>query len=270
VTSRQGEGHDCGLLRTIGLTKDFGGLRALNKLDLLVAHREIVGLIGPNGSGKSTFVNVISGFYEPTSGQVVFASQPVGGLPPWKIARRGITRTFQHTRLFHKHTVLENMLFAAHTLERSNLGHALFRRGLIRKEKHASHNRARQILEFVGLSTFMFDAAASLPPGHQRALAIGMCLVSEPKLLMLDEPAAGLSAKESERLVSLIATLKDRGVSVLLVDHDMRVIMSACDRIVVLDHGIKIAEGRPEEIRTNEKVVEAYLGRDTLRAAENA
>ena len=270
MTSRQGEGHDSGLLRTIELTKDFGGLRALKKLDLLVANRETVGLIGPNGSGKSTFVNVISGFYKPTSGQVLFASQPVGSLPPWKIARLGITRTFQHTRLFHKHTVLENMLVAAHTIERSNLGHALFRRGLIREEEHASHNRARQILEFVGLSTFMFDAAASLPPGHQRALAIGMCLVSEPKLLMLDEPAAGLSAKESERLVSLIATLKDRGVSVLLVDHDMRVIMRACDRIVVLDHGIKIAEGSPEEIRTDEKVVEAYLGHDTLRVAENA
>lgn len=265
-----GEGHDNGLLRTIGLTKDFGGLRALNTLDLLVANRETVGLIGPNGSGKSTFVNVISGFYKPTSGHVLFASQPVGGLPPWKIARRGITRTFQHTRLFHKHTVLENMLFAAHTIERSNLGDALFRRRRIREEEHASHNRAQQILEFVGLSPFMFNAAASLPPGHQRSLAIGMCLVSEPKLLMLDEPAAGLSAKESEQLVSLIATLKDRGVSVLLVDHDMRVITRACDRIVVLDHGQKIAEGRPEEIRTNEKVVEAYLGRDTLRAAEHA
>jgi len=247
-------------LETKELTKDFGGLRAVNRLSFGIGHQEIVGLIGPNGSGKTTCINVISGVYRPSSGQVFYKDQPIGGLAPWKIAKLGIARTFQHTLLFPNSSLLENMVIGCHVREKSGILDSLFLRGKVNSEKKNSEAKAMQILQSIGLAEYAFKPAASLPPGAQRQLAIAMTLSTEPDLLLLDEPAAGLSAEESNRLISYIRQLRDKGLSVLVVDHHMRVIMTVCDRLVVIDHGTKIAEGTPQEVAVNEQVIEAYLG----------
>ena len=247
-------------LETQNLTKDFGGLRAVNELTFGIAEQEIVGLIGPNGSGKSTSINLLAGYYRPSSGQILLRGKKVSGSPPWKMAKMGIARTFQHTQLFPLHSVLDNMVFARHLHEHTGILDSLARRATIGKEKRASEAKSMEILSFVGLADRALHSAGSLPPGAQRALAVAMTLASEPQVLLLDEPAAGLSAEESNRLISLTVELKKRGISVMVVDHDMRVIMRVCDRIVVIDHGTKIAEGTPKEVANNEQVIAAYLG----------
>lgn len=247
-------------LETKELTKDFGGLRAVNRLSFSIGHQEIVGLIGPNGSGKTTSINVISGVYRPSSGQVFFKGQPIGGLPPWKIAKLGIARTFQHTLLFPLFPVLENLVIGCHVREKSGIFDSVFLRARVNSEKQNSEAKSIEILQSIGLAEYAFRPAASLPPGAQRQLAIAMALSTEPDILLLDEPAAGLSTEESSRLISYIQQLRDKGLSVLVVDHHMQVIMKVCDRLVVIDHGTKIADGTPQEVAVNEQVIEAYLG----------
>jgi len=242
------------------LTKDFGGLRAINDLSFQIGRQEILGLIGPNGSGKSTSVNVISGVYKPSSGQILFKGQPVHGLPPWKIARLGIQRTFQITQAFPLQTTLENVLFGCHLHESSGVWDSVLRRKFVTRERRKSEAKAMGILERVGLAHHAMRPVAALAPGAQRTLAIAMSLAAEPDLLLLDEPACGLSADESNQLIELTRKLRNEGLTIMVIDHHMRVIMSLCDRIVVIDHGTKIAEGSPQEIAANEQVIEAYLG----------
>jgi branched-chain amino acid transport system ATP-binding protein len=246
---------------TKGLTKDFGGLRALNSLSVSICRQEIVGLIGPNGSGKTTFTNVVAGFYKPTSGQVIYNGQHIQGLPPWEIAKLGILRTFQSTQSFSMQTVLENMIFGCHLKETSGIFESTFRRARVNSERKKSEAKAMGILESLGLAQYALRPVISLPPAAQRTLAIGRALAADPEFLFLDEPAAGLSAEESDRLISLVRGLRDKGMTILAIDHHMRLMMTLCDRIVVIDYGTKIAEGKPQEIAANERVIEAYLGR---------
>lgn len=251
-------------LEVVDLTKDFGGLRAINNLSFGIGHQEILGLIGPNGSGKTTSVNVISGFYKPTSGQIIYKGQPVHRLPPWKIARMGIQRTYQQTQSFSGQTVLENVVFGCHVRERSGVADSLFRRWVVSSERKKSEAKGMEILESIGLAQHAMSPVASLPPASQRKLAIGRSLAAEPEILLLDEPAAGLSGEESNDLIQFARGLRDRGMTIMMIDHHMRVIMTVCDRLVVIDHGTKIAEGTPQEIADNQQVIEAYLGHRKL------
>jgi len=248
------------LLEVRALVKDFGGLRAVNGFSFTIDEREILGLIGPNGSGKTTCINMIAGYHRPTEGKIIYDKEEIQGKKPWEIAQMGILRTYQRTKLFPSLTALENVLYASHMQGKSNTLDAIFRPRRTVKERQSIQVRAMEALEFVGLQGHFHEFAGIMSAGHQRALAVAMAVVSKPRLLLLDEPASGLSFDEGRKLIALMRRLKDGGSSVLLVDHDMRVIMTACDRVVVVDHGIKIAEGSPEEVRGNDRVVKAYMG----------
>jgi branched-chain amino acid transport system ATP-binding protein len=248
------------LLEVRDLVKDFGGLRAVNGFSFTINEREILGLIGPNGSGKTTCINIIAGYHKPTGGKIIYNGKEIQGKKPWEIAQMGILRTYQRTKLFPSLTALENVLYASHMQGRSNTIDAVFRPRKITEERQSIQAMAMEALEFVGLQGHFHEFAGIMSAGHQRALSVAMAVVSKPRLLLLDEPASGLSLEEGRKLIALMQRLKDNGASVLLVDHDMRIIMTVCDRIVVVDHGSKIAEGRPEEVRANEDVVRAYMG----------
>jgi branched-chain amino acid transport system ATP-binding protein len=248
------------LLEVRDLVKDFGGIRAVNGFSFTIAEREILGLIGPNGSGKTTCINMIAGYHKPTEGKIIYNGEEIQGKKPWEIAQKGIVRTYQRTKLFPSLTALENVLYASHMQGRSGTIDAVFRPRKTTKERQSIQVMAMEALEFVGLQGHFHEFAGIMSAGHQRALSVAMAVVSKPKLLLLDEPASGLSLEEGRRLITLMQRLKDNGASVLLVDHDMRVIMTVCDRIVVVDHGSEIAEGRPEEVRADEEVVRAYMG----------
>jgi branched-chain amino acid transport system ATP-binding protein len=248
------------LLEVRELVKDFGGLRAVNGFSFTIAEREILGLIGPNGSGKTTCINMIAGYHKPTGGKIIYSGEEIQGKKPWEIAQMGILRTYQRTKLFPSLTALENVLYASHMQGRSDAIDAVFRPRKTTKERQSIQVMAMEALEFVGLQGHFHEFAAIMSAGHQRALSVAMAVISKPRLLLLDEPASGLSLEEGRRLITLMQRLKDNGASVLLVDHDMRIIMTVCDRIVVVDHGSKIAEGKPEEVRANEDVVRAYMG----------
>jgi branched-chain amino acid transport system ATP-binding protein len=246
------------LLELDRVSKRFGGLTAVRDLSFRVEEGEIRGLIGPNGAGKTTTFNVISGFYRPTSGSIRYRGRTISGLRTSRIAEDGLVRTFQSTTLFHELTVFENMLVGCHLQARTGLFAALF--GLDGPRRRAAEARALQVLRFLDLEQRRGDVAANLPHGLQKALGLGIALAGEPKLLLLDEPFAGMNAEETRTMMGLVRRIREEGVTILLVEHDMQAVMGLCDRITVLNFGVLLAEGSPEEIRAHPEVVEAYLG----------
>ena len=250
------------LLEIRNLSKYFGGLAAVNGVDMDINESEILGLIGPNGAGKSTLFNMVNGTDRPSSGKITFKGNDITGLPTHRIAKMGIGRTFQATTLFMNETVLENVLTGFHLRYKTEPWKAFLHTPACRHEDKACRLQSGEILEFMGLQSLKNEIARNLPHGHQRILGICLALATSPSLLLLDEPATGMHPEEMNNLVRLIKKLREGGITIVVVEHHMQAVMSLCDRLVVLNFGKKIAEGIPEEIRKNKEVIEAYLGTD--------
>ena len=254
---------DAFILEAAAVTKQFGGLTAVNSVDFTIQRGSICSVIGPNGAGKTTFFNMITGVYTPTSGTLLFDGRSIAGLKPDQVTERGIGRTFQNIRLFNNMTALENVMVGMHARLQAGLGGILIQSRRVKAEEAEARLRGLDLLKYVGLGSMRAnEISKNLPYGDQRRLEVARALATDPKLLLLDEPTAGMNPQETAELTRLIRRIRDeRGITVLLIEHDMKVVMDISERITVLDRGIKIAEGTPEEVRTNEQVIEAYLGR---------
>lgn len=248
------------LLEIKNLTMQFGGVVALSEVNLHVSKGEIAALIGPNGAGKTTVFNVITGYYKPSQGEVLLDNESMVGLKSYKIAQKGLARTFQNVRLFGDMTALENVMTAADSKNKVGLLGSMFGVGTSRADETRSHSKAAELLNFMGISHRAGQLARNLPYGDQRRLEIARALALDPKVLLLDEPAAGFNPQEKVELGELVKKIRDAGFAVLLIEHDMSLVMKISDRVSVLDFGLKIAEGDPKEIQNNQKVIDAYLG----------
>lgn len=260
------------MLETKSLTREFGGIIAVNRVDFSVEKNMITGLIGPNGAGKTTLFNNITGLDSPTSGKVIFEDQDITGLKANKICRLGIARTFQNIRLFKELSVIDNVMMGRHfhtgTLKNRTL-QALVSYFNVESEAKEEYKEAMKWLEFFGLEDLRNEEAKNLPYGYQRELEIARALATEPKLLFLDEPAAGMNPQETDSLMKTIRRIRDLGITVVLIEHDMKLVMNICDNITVLNYGQKIAQGTPSEIQRDSAVIQAYLGSDDEDDEEN-
>jgi len=248
------------LLEAKGINKRFGGLEALTGVALAIRHGEIYGLIGPNGAGKTTFFNVLTGFYRADGGEFALDGKRLDVSAPHRVAAAGIARTFQNIRLFGNMTALENVMVGRHVRTHAGVFGAVLRTAATRAEERAVHERSHALLEYVGMASRQNELAHGLPYGDQRRLEIARALATEPKLLALDEPAAGMNATETATLRRLLERIRADGTTILLIEHDVKLVMGLCDRVAVLDYGKKIAEDVPAAVRCNPAVVEAYLG----------
>jgi branched-chain amino acid transport system ATP-binding protein len=266
-----GKGHGAPLLSGSRINKRFGGVQALFDVNFTIARGEIYGLIGPNGAGKTSLFNVLTGIYAPDGGEFVFDGRSLAGLKPHEVAARGIARTFQNIRLFANLSALENVMIGRHVRTRAGVWGAVSRNGRTRSEERAIEKRAYELVEYVGVAGRANDLARHLAYGDQRRLEIARALATDPKLLALDEPAAGMNATETAALSRLLRDIRSDGTTILLIEHDMKLVMSVCDRVLVLDYGKRIAEGPAAEVQKDPAVIAAYLGGEvTLKRPEAA